>query len=93
MIDGGADLVAIGRELLREPRWVEKVMMGDEASIRTTMSFADMEELGISGAMQTYLKESFGSVMNFTPDGKKKQKITKTKRLQWKVLKRNCKLK
>lgn len=71
MIDGGADLVAIGRELLREPRWVEKVMMGDEASIRTTMSFADMEELGISGAMQTYLKESFGSVMNFTPDGKK----------------------
>ncbi|GMA08567.1 NADH-dependent flavin oxidoreductase [Tetragenococcus halophilus subsp. flandriensis] len=71
MLTGGADLVAIGRELLREPQWVEKVMMGDEASIRTTMSLADMEELSISGAMQTYLKESFGSVMNFTPDGKK----------------------
>lgn len=71
MLNAGADLVAIGRELLREPQWVEKVMMGDEVSIRTTMSLADMEELSISGAMQTYLKESFGSVMNFTPDGKK----------------------
>ena len=71
MLAGGADLVAIGRELLREPQWVEKVMLGDEASIRSTMSLADMEELSIPGAMQTYLKESFANVMNFTPDGKK----------------------
>lgn len=71
MLASGADLVAIGRELLREPQWVQKAMIGDEASIRTIMSLADMEELSISGAMQTYLQESFGSVMNFTPNGKK----------------------
>lgn len=71
VLDNGGDLVAVGRELLREPQWVQKIQSGDEASIRNTMSLSDMEELSIPGAMQTYLQESFGSVMNFTPDGKK----------------------
>lgn len=64
----GADLVAIGRELIREPQWVQKVLAGDENSIRTRLSLCDMDELVIPTVMQTYLVESFGSVMHFTTD-------------------------
>ncbi|GAA3621248.1 NADH-dependent flavin oxidoreductase [Secundilactobacillus similis] len=67
----GADLVAIGRELLREPQWVQKVQAGDEGSIRTQLSPTDMTELSIPPVMQTYLSTSFKTVMQFTTDGKK----------------------
>lgn len=68
VINKGASLVAMGRELLREPNWVEKVQRNDENSIRTTISASDMDELSIPTVMQTYLKTSFHSVMNFTTD-------------------------
>lgn len=68
VLDGGADLVAIGRELLREPQWVQKVASGDESSIRTTISPVDLDELAIPSVMQVYLKESFFNVMHFTTD-------------------------
>lgn len=45
VINKGASLVAMGRELLREPNWVEKVQRNDENSIRTTISASDMDEL------------------------------------------------
>lgn len=64
----GADLVAIGREFIREPQWVQKVASNDLNSIRTQISPSDMEELAIPPVMQTYLKESFYSVMHFTDD-------------------------
>ncbi|WP_125605354.1 NADH-dependent flavin oxidoreductase [Lapidilactobacillus bayanensis] len=65
---GGADLVAIGRELLREPQWVQKVAGDDEASIRLQMSPNEMDELAIPRVMQVYLRESFAKVMHFTTD-------------------------
>jgi 2,4-dienoyl-CoA reductase-like NADH-dependent reductase (Old Yellow Enzyme family) len=68
VLDGGADLVAIGRELIREPRWVQKVAAGDFSSIRTSLSAADMEELVIPSVMREYLVESFGSVMHFASE-------------------------
>jgi 2,4-dienoyl-CoA reductase-like NADH-dependent reductase (Old Yellow Enzyme family) len=68
VLENGADLVAIGRELLREPQWVQKIMSGDEASIRKTISPSDLDELVIPPVMQTYLKESFYNVMHFTTD-------------------------
>ena len=68
IINKGASLVAMGRELLREPNWVEKVQRNDENSIRTTISASDMDELSIPTVMQTYLKTSFHSVMHFTTD-------------------------
>ena len=68
VINKGASLVAMGRELLREPNWVEKVQRNDENSIRTTISASDMDELSIPTVMQTYLKTSFHSVMRFTTD-------------------------
>ncbi|MBI0107763.1 NADH-dependent flavin oxidoreductase [Lactobacillus sp. W8089] len=68
VINKGASLVAMGRELLREPNWVEKVQRNDENSIHTTISASDMDELSIPTVMQTYLKTSFHSVMHFTTD-------------------------
>jgi 2,4-dienoyl-CoA reductase-like NADH-dependent reductase (Old Yellow Enzyme family) len=64
----GADLVAIGREFIREPHWVHKVANGEAANIRTTLSPYDMDELAIPSVMQTYLRESFYDVMHFTDD-------------------------
>ncbi|WP_143462200.1 NADH-dependent flavin oxidoreductase [Levilactobacillus enshiensis] len=64
----GADLVAMGREMIREPQWVEKVVDGDEASIRYQLSPSEMDELKIPRAMQDYLKGAFYSVMHFTTD-------------------------
>lgn len=68
VLNMGANLVAIGRELIREPQWVQKVVNGDESSIRTSISPADLDELVIPSVMQTYLKESFYKVMHFTTD-------------------------
>lgn len=64
----GADLVAVGRELIREPQWVQKVAKNDLASIRTEISPLDMDELNIPPVMQSYLRKSFYSVMHFTDD-------------------------
>ncbi|PWG00471.1 NADH-dependent flavin oxidoreductase [Levilactobacillus bambusae] len=64
----GANLVAVGRELIREPQWVQKIAAGDVESIRTKLSPADMDELAIPSVMQVYLTTSFKSVMHFTTD-------------------------
>lgn len=45
--DDGFELVAIGRQSIREPRWVQKVVHGDEAAIRYSISPDDLDELGI----------------------------------------------
>lgn len=63
----GADFVAIGRELIREPQWVQKVSAGEP--VRTSLSPFDLDELAIPGAMQEYLQTAFRSVMHFTEDG------------------------
>ncbi|MGX6428410.1 NADH-dependent flavin oxidoreductase [Levilactobacillus yonginensis] len=64
----GTDLVAMGREMIREPEWVEKVAAGDEASIRYQLAPSEMTALKIPRAMQDYLKGAFYSVMHFTDD-------------------------
>ncbi|MFW8051692.1 NADH-dependent flavin oxidoreductase [Vagococcus fluvialis] len=73
VINNGGDLVAIGRELLREPQWVEKIQTGDLTSIRTSIIPLDLDELKIPRVMQSYLKESFYDVMHFTTDQKANQ--------------------
>lgn len=64
----GTDLVAMGREMIREPQWVEKVLDHDEVSLRYQLSPSEMDELRIPRAMQAYLKGAFYSVMHFTTD-------------------------
>jgi 2,4-dienoyl-CoA reductase-like NADH-dependent reductase (Old Yellow Enzyme family) len=76
VLDGGADLVAIGREFIREPKLVQKIAADDTQSIRTQLSPLDMDELAIPSVMQVYLRTSFYSVMNFTDDPEVKADYT-----------------
>ena len=46
-LESGVPLLAMGRELLMEPDWVEKVQSGRESLIRTTLSLNSREELAI----------------------------------------------
>ena len=62
----GASLVAMGRELLREPNWIEKVKAGDEKSIRYQLSPVDMDLVGLPGGLQRELRTGFLNAMNFT---------------------------
>lgn len=64
--EAGIDFVAIGRELLREPHWVQKVEAGDEAAIRYTVSLADLPELGITPAMWHFLMAHMHADMHVT---------------------------
>ncbi|MBB1124192.1 NADH-dependent flavin oxidoreductase [Limosilactobacillus albertensis] len=65
-LQDGASLVAMGRELIREPNWIEKVKIHDEKSIRYTLSPADMNLLGLPGGLQRELRTGFLNAMNFT---------------------------
>jgi 2,4-dienoyl-CoA reductase-like NADH-dependent reductase (Old Yellow Enzyme family) len=65
-IDRGATFAALGRELIREPQWVEKVKAGEEKSIRYTLSPVEMDVLGIPSGFQTSLRTEFINSMNFT---------------------------
>lgn len=47
VIERGIDLVALGHQLIIEPHWVEKVMTGNEETIRYELHVADLDELGI----------------------------------------------
>jgi 2,4-dienoyl-CoA reductase-like NADH-dependent reductase (Old Yellow Enzyme family) len=43
----GASLIALGRELIIEPDWVEKIEQGREVEIATTLTMNDSERLVI----------------------------------------------
>jgi len=46
-LDTGADFIALGRELIMEPEWVNKVNLGKTSEIRTTLSKASKDSLSI----------------------------------------------
>ncbi|MDF1998328.1 hypothetical protein [Peribacillus frigoritolerans] len=46
-METGVPFIALGRELLMEPHWIEKIRSGKEAEIRTTLSKKDQHELVI----------------------------------------------
>ena len=46
-METGVPFIALGRELLMEPHWVEMVREGKEADIRTTLSKKAQSELVI----------------------------------------------
>ncbi|ADH97702.1 NADH-dependent flavin oxidoreductase [Salisediminibacterium selenitireducens] len=48
---GGVPLMALGRELIVEPHWIEKVEAGETEAIRTEMSVDDREELVVPEAL------------------------------------------
>lgn len=64
--DQGIDMVAIGREILREPKWVQKVENSDEDSIRYTISEQDLDDLGITPPMWNFLIFRLKSAMHIS---------------------------
>lgn len=59
VLDEGIDFAALGREMLREPHWVQKVIAGDEDAICYTIAPADHEELGLVGTFWEFLLQGF----------------------------------
>lgn len=55
VMDAGIDFVALGRESLREPHWVQKVEAGQEMAIRYTVALYDYPELGINPSFKEFL--------------------------------------
>jgi len=64
VMDAGIEFVALGRESIREPQWVQKVEAGQEDAIRYTLDKNDMEELGINPAFANFLG-MLGADMHF----------------------------
>ncbi|MBU8906440.1 NADH-dependent flavin oxidoreductase [Desertibacillus haloalkaliphilus] len=50
-MDTGVPLLALGRELIMEPHWVEKVEAGNEDTIKTTITKEDQERLVVPDAL------------------------------------------
>lgn len=75
VIDAGIDFVALGRESIREPKWVQKVETNDEDSIRYTISTRDLDELGITPSMWNFVTVRLKSAMHISnqPDYDKDQ--------------------
>lgn len=46
-LETGVDFIALGRELIMEPEWVNKIQLGKTSEIRTTLSKNDRESLAI----------------------------------------------
>lgn len=55
IVDAGIDFAAIGRESIRDPKWVQKVEFGQENSIRYQMSLTELDELGVNSAFLDFL--------------------------------------
>src|SRR5690606_10905308 len=49
-------LLALGRQLLVEPNWIEKVKTGKEGTIRTVIRPEDEDELIFTDAMWEYIQ-------------------------------------
>lgn len=69
VMDAGIDLVAIGREYLVEPHWIEKVIAGRENDIRYEVDPTELDELGLYRP----LMESLEKGIPFPIKGQKKQ--------------------
>ncbi|GHP13685.1 NADH-dependent flavin oxidoreductase [Lentilactobacillus fungorum] len=59
LMAAGVDFAAMGRELIREPKWVQKVEAGDEKAIRYTFSLRDLDELKVTPPLLNFLMTAF----------------------------------
>lgn len=60
MDEMGVPLIALGRELIVEPDWLQKVKDGNEDTIRTIIHSDNREDLNIPDAMWSYVKSRSG---------------------------------
>lgn len=58
------DLVALGKESLIEPHWVEKVQAGEESAIRYAVAESDLPELGIEPPFWQMILRTAGGAEN-----------------------------
>lgn len=65
-MDAGFEFAAMGQELIREPNWVQKVVAGDEKSIRYELSPSDLDELSIPTPLWDFLNEAFKNTIHIT---------------------------
>jgi 2,4-dienoyl-CoA reductase-like NADH-dependent reductase (Old Yellow Enzyme family) len=60
VLDDGVDLVALGRELLFEPRWADKVRSGGPTDLRTKISsIEEIDTLEVPDRMKIYLRRFY----------------------------------
>ncbi|GAF36888.1 NADH-dependent flavin oxidoreductase [Lentilactobacillus farraginis] len=59
LMNANVDFAALGRELIREPKWVQKAAAGDEKAIRYTFSLQDLDELKVTPPLLHFLRTAF----------------------------------
>lgn len=59
-INQNIDLIAMGHQLIIEPKWVEKVISGHEENIRYELHAADLEDLGIKSPLLKLIRNMPG---------------------------------
>ena len=69
----GADFIALGRSLINEPKWVQKVETNSEKSIRYQLNPVDMDDLAIPAGMQDYLLTTYKDAIDFTTNTVKQE--------------------
>lgn len=62
----GTDFITLGRALINEPRWVQKVESNDEISIRLQINQNGMDDLSIPAGIQDYLLRTYRNTIHFT---------------------------
>ena len=68
LMDEGVAFAALGRELIIEPNWVQKVMQHDIQAIRYAMSPAEFDLLGIPKPLEKWLLTRFRHGFPMTTD-------------------------
>ena len=68
IMDAGVTLAALGRELIVEPNWVQKVAGHDLNAIRYAISPSDFELLGIPKPLEEWLLTRFRNGLPITTD-------------------------
>ncbi|MSD83902.1 NADH-dependent flavin oxidoreductase [Lactobacillus curvatus] len=70
-LEAGADLVAMGIQLIIEPKWVEKHAAGEESAVRYVLSPTDYETLRIpEPAVRMWLEGALKEFVRFAKDEK-----------------------
>jgi 2,4-dienoyl-CoA reductase-like NADH-dependent reductase (Old Yellow Enzyme family) len=64
----GIDLVAMARQLIIDPNWVNKVKNGEELAIRYALSKSDYDLLAISPSLSKWLETRFKRGLTYVTD-------------------------
>ncbi|CAM3199516.1 NADH-dependent flavin oxidoreductase [Lactococcus hircilactis] len=73
----GFEFVALGRALIREPKWVQKVIAEDEKSIRYTVSPTDVDDLAIPMPLWGFLSTVFKPIAGISTETSPEVNFTK----------------